>query len=873
MLAGGAHTFLPAPDLTIDGIVGSPLADELTKADQIRTALGLSLGVQSRKVLSLERSDSPSGAQDAPTASADTDLMSAWLTSRRPAVAHHMAVAPGVVRTWTTGGGPSFSSMPAIASPAVAQQLAGASPHTATITTGLRDASPPTSEGSTPSPADRARIQESYGSLPLRFEANHGQTDQRVDFLARGSGATIFLTPTEAVFALQNSESRIQNSESTEHDGSLLTPGPSPLSPHPSAGVALYMQIVGGNPAATSVGRERLAGATNYFIGNDPTKWHTDIPSYGRVEYADVYPGIDLVYYGNNQNLEYDFVVAPGADPGVITLNFAGADGLEINGRGDLVQHTAVGDVLQKKPFVYQELNGSRHEIASSFVLNSARGTVGFDLGVYDPTRPLVIDPVVLGYSTYLGGVGDDLIEDMVVDADGNAYLTGYTDSLNFPVTAGAFDQTYNGGNSDVFVTKLNPSGSGLVYSTLLGGSGSNGDVGYAIAVDRAGNAYVTGRTFMNFPTTAGAFDTTWNGGGSDAFVAKLDAGGSALLYSTFLGGSGEDIPFAIQIDAGGNAYVAGRTFSTNFPTKAGSFDTTFGGVADAFVTKLNATGTALAYSTYLGGSDDDIALGLAVDPGGRAYIAGRTSSANFPIKSGSYDTIPNGVQDAFVTKLNQSGSALEFSTFLGGSGWDDAYSIAVDSYGNALVTGTTYSNNFPTIIGAFDTSYGGSGDAFVAQVGSGGSALYYSTFLGGSGPDGGRGITLDRYHQAWVTGITGSSNFFTSPGAFDPTHNGGTYDTFLAKVGVGGAWVGYSSFLGGSAWDQGASIALDCEGNVFVAGWSTSTNFPTTAGSFDPYHRGFGDGFVTKFNGLGIPDDSKQRCLKASPATDVLAP
>src|SRR3989475_8604880 len=437
---------------------------------------------------------------------------------------------------------------------------------------------------------------ETYGKLPLSFEANDGQADPQVKFLSRGRGYTLFLTSTEAVLVLREGES-VRS----------VAGGPPPAKREKGKalrGTVLRMRFVGANPVPAVAGVGELPGKSSYFVGNDPKKWRANVPTYAKVEYRDVYPGVNLVYYGNQRQLEYDFVVSPGADPKAIPLAFDGVDGVAIDGLGDLVLRADGGEVRLRKPVVYQEQRGQRAVIPTRYVLKAER-QVAFEVGAYDAMKPLIIDPV-LAYSTYLGGTGGDQGSGIAVDVAGNAYVTGSTGSSDFPRTAGAV----GGGGVDAFVTKLNPTGTALVYSTYLGGSG--GDEGRGIAVDVAGNAYVTGSTgSTDFPTTAGAVQTTI-GGFVDAFVAKLDATGS-LLYSTYLGGTDFDEGFGIAVDAAGNAYVTGSTGSTDFPTTAGAVRTTNSGFVDAFVAKLDPTGSPL-YSPHLGGSDHDRGKGIAGD-------------------------------------------------------------------------------------------------------------------------------------------------------------------------------------------------------------------------------------------------------------------
>jgi hypothetical protein len=672
--------------------------------------------------------------------------------------------------------------------------------------------------------ATKARLKEAYGQLPLSFEANVGQADPQVDFISRGSGYTLFLTPREAVLA--------------------------------TAATALRMKFLGSEAKPRAVGQEQLPGKVNYLTGKDPTAWHTGISTYAKVSYENLYPGVDLVYYGNQRQLEYDFVVRPGTDPNIIALGFDGADQLKVDAQGELVLSARGGEIRQRKPLIYQEVNGARHEVAGSYKLKDAN-TVGFELGDYDTSKPLVIDPVLV-YSTFLGGANVDAGFDITVDAAGNAYVTGTTQLLivpsTFPTTPGAFDTTHNG-NRDAFVTKLNPSGSALVYSTFLGGSDLDSASG--IAVDSTGSAYVTGTTLSaDFPTTPGAFDTTL-GADRDAFVTKLNASGSALVYSTFLGGFEGDIGGSIQVDSSGNAYVSGNTLSSNFPTTPGAFDTTLNAneVFEAFVTKLNASGSALVYSTLLGGSNGSSSADIALDASGSVYVVGNAFSADFPTTAGAFDTTFSG-GDVFVTKLNATGTGALYSTFLGGTARDEGHAIDIDAAGNAYVTGFTLATDFPTTVGAFDTTYNGNFDAFVTKLNSSGSALVYSTYLGDVDFDSGNDIAVDSSGSAYVTGSTSSPNFPTTVDAFDTTFNGGPSDVFVTQFNASGsAPLVYSTFLGGSgdtstgiADDEGLGIALDNVGGFYVTGSTRSANFPTTPGAFDTTHNGVSDAFVTKF-------------------------
>jgi hypothetical protein len=694
-------------------------------------------------------------------------------------------------------------------------------------------------------PEVQSRLAASYGKLPLSFELNAGQTDASVRFLSRGPGYALFLTGNDAVLSL----------EKRSHPQTKTPQRPKAISPP----AAFRMSLAGANPNATVTGLDELPGKSNYFIGNDPAKWRTNVPTYAKVKYQNVYRGIDLVYYGNPQQLEYDFLVAPGADPKTISLDVAAirasSDGgrrtpLWIDANGDLVIPAGEDEVRLHKPVVYQAAEGAaRHFVDGHYVLRGDN-RVSFGVASYDPGKTLVIDPVLV-YSTYLGGSGFDDGQGIAVDSAGSAYITGDTESTNFP-TASPLQAVF-GGVQDVFVAKLNPAGTALVYSTYLGGSSENS--GYGIAVDFSGNAYIAGVTSStDFPTASPLQAVSGGAGSFDVFAAKLNPGGSALVYSTYLGGSNDDWGQGIAVDSSGNAYVTGYTYSPNFPT-ASPLQAVFGGVGDAFVAKLNPAGSALVYSTYLGGSNVDEGYGIAVDSSGNAYITGETESINFPTAS-PLQAVFGGVQDAFVAKLNPAGSALVYSTYLGGGGYDAGYGIAVDSAGNAYVVGYTTSTNFPTA-SPLQPVNGGGADAFVAKLNPSGSALVYSTYLGGSGGEFGLGIAVDSSGNAYVTGYTAATNFPTA-NPLQAFSGGGFTDAFVSKLNPGGSALVYSTYLGGSDSDYGQGIAVDSAGNAYVAGYTESPNFPT-ANPLQAFPGGdFNDAFVSKI-GAGVSPPSCQ--------------
>jgi hypothetical protein len=703
-----------------------------------------------------------------------------------------------------------------------------------------------------PGPAIEREVSQIFGQLSLSFEANQGQTDPRVRFFSRGNGYSLFLTSTEAVLALRAPTARATDSASQ---------------------AVLRMTIVGANAAARVSGLEKRPGKMHYLAGRDARHWRTNVATYAKVSYRAIYPGVDLVYYGNGHHLEYDFIVAPGVDPGTIALRFEGARELSIDDRGDLVLRLGDGEIRQPKPVIYQETDGARRQVDGEYKM-LGKDQVGFSVAAYDVTRPLVIDPILI-YSTYLGGRGIDLGLGVAVarDRDGNAYVTGFTNSPDFPTTPGAF-HTIN--RIDAFVTKLNRTGSKLVYSTFLGGNAL--DFGGGIVVDHDGHAFVTGGTQSpDFPTTPGAFQPV-SGGGSDAFVTKLNRDGSALIYSTYLGGTGnENLELGagdIALEPSGRAFVTGATQSPDFPVTKYAFQPVMRGPADAFVTKLSRRGSALIYSTYLGGDGNDEGTGISLaggdnhDSRGTAFVTGVTDSADFPTTRHAFQRSPQGLTDAFVTKLNRRGSASEYSTYLGGTSTDRGLAIAVDAIGQAFVTGGTESPDFPTTRGAFQPTTGGGSDAFVTKLNWFGSRLRYSTYLGGTLDDNADifpvgGIAVDERGEAYVTGATRSPNFPTTANAFQPINAGGD-DVFVTRLNRSGSDLRYSTFLGGTANDFGAGIALDDRHHrhhrherhdgggardAYVTGGTTSPNFPTTPGAFqpvDPDGPQF-DAFVTK--------------------------
>jgi Abnormal spindle-like microcephaly-assoc'd, ASPM-SPD-2-Hydin/Beta-propeller repeat len=727
-----------------------------------------------------------------------------------------------------------------------------------------------------------------YGKLPLSFEENQGQTAREVRFVSHGSGYELFLTPQEAVLALR--ANKPLDLSPLHRTASLRA-----LSKARQAGhvTAIRMHLEGANPEPRIAGTDRLTTKVNYFIGKDPKKWHADVPSYGRVKYTGVYPGIDLVFYGNERRLEYDFVIAPGADPKAIALKVDGARKMRVNPHGDLVLSVADGEVELRKPIIYQNIKGERREIAGRYVL-SGDHRVTFAVGTYDFGEPLVLDPV-LNYSTYLGGSSDDVGSGIAVDASGNAFIAGQTFSTDFPPgTRGAVSTAPSPNSGAAFVAELNPAGTQLLYSAYLAGTTtSSGDIAFAVAVDTSGKVYLTGTTLAtDFPTKNG-LAISGNAVQGTAFVTKLDptvsgSGLTSLIYSTFLGGTGGDHGNAIAADASGSAYVVGLTDSTNFPTQ-NAFQSSPNNLAGtAFVARIDTTTTgnaSLAYSTYLGGTGTnsanflgfgDEAFGVAVDSSHNAYVTGQTSSNDSTLTTTTaYQTTPpaaNTQGSVFFSRIDTTLSgvgSLIYSTYLAGSTLDLGNAIALGPSNVAYVTGTTNSTDFPfpgATTGAFDTNGSGNGKAFVTLVDtskSGSGSVTYSTYLGGTGGDTAFGIRVDSSGIAYLTGTTTSTDFAGTGtlkrlGAFQPTLSNSFGSPFIAKLNPGGngsADLLYATYFGGSGdvahhTDQGFGIAIDASNppNAYVTGQTFSADMPVvsslpTGGSLKPPS----DAFVAK--------------------------
>jgi hypothetical protein len=725
---------------------------------------------------------------------------------------------------------------------------------------------------STPTQPEVARAQQAavrYGQLPLTFEANQGQTAGQVKFLSRGKGYTAFLTGNGMILSLRPSQ------------GSARQPNANnPATAAAQAPTVLQFTLVGAAANPTVVGEDLQPGKVNYFIGNDPTKWQTNIATYGKIRYHNVYPGIDMVYYGNHRQLEYDFAVAPGADPNQIQFAIAGANSISLDSSGNLVLDTGNGDLHFERPMIYQESNGVRVPVPGAYVMKDATH-IGFSVSAIDPTKPTVIDPVLV-YASYLGGAGDDVATGVAVDSTGSVYLAGYTDSTDFPIaTLGSLPP----GNTHVFVSKFDPSGSNLVYSDYLGGN--NYEYGFALTINSADEVYVTGSTASsNFPVV-NAYDSTYPGS-FNIFLTEISADGSTLLYSTYFGGNGSDLPSSIVLDSSSDVLIAGNTTSTNFPV-SNAYQSTVsanqGGVFGnyGFLSKFTPDGSALVYSTYFAGNTNvsyncggtpcwsspySGINGLAVDAGGNAYVGGTTNTYNFPTTSNTYQTsnsAPENGTVAFVSKFSSSGTLTYSTYFYESSGAMTAVNgIAVDSSGSAYVTGTAFSDGtFPlTTTAICDPSvYGENCEfSFVTKFNSTASSLLYSTFLGPYNLSTPVAIALDANDDAYILGSTNSTTFqlvngiegFSTEGTQYVV--GSDYDILLVEIDPAAASQLFATYLGGSGNNTAGAMVLDASANIYVTGSTDSIDFPVSQGSFQEIIGGNTDAFIAKVSPAVAP-------------------
>jgi hypothetical protein len=730
---------------------------------------------------------------------------------------------------------------------------------------------------------DTPRWEKAYAQLPMGFEENRGQAARDVKFVSHGSGYALSLAPQEIDIALLRHRAM---TASPLHRAAALRALREARKAMKTT--VIRMQLEGANPAPAIAAEEPLPGKSNYFIGNNREKWVTDVPSYGRVKYSKIYPGVDVEFYGNQRHLEYDFTVAPGVDPKSIALKIEGAQKLGIDSHGDLILHTSDGDAAFQKPVVYQLAEGKRHEVAGNYALASGN-RITFAVAKYDRSLPLVIDPL-LSYSTFLGDTGDETGFGIAVDGMGDAFVVGPTSSAKFPtVTANAVQPNAPAVGFSGFVTEIDPTGKTLLYSTYLGGSSGNDDA-FSIALDQMGNAYITGVTAStDFPTTTNALiQSPISNPSGTAFLTKLNpsaaTGAASLVYSSYLGGTAGDFGDAVTADAAGNAYVGGMTFSSPGALGTGGFTVTAGAfqsilsssVGNGFLTRIDTTKSGdagLIYSTYLGGNgansanflgSGDLIFGIAVDGANNAYVTGETSSTNFPTVNAFQSTLTPGNSQAaaFVSRIDTTKAntaSLVYSTYLSGSVLDLGFGLALGPNNVAYVTGSTNSLDFPTTPGAFQTTGATSGVAFITLVDTtmtGNSSVTYSTFFGGTGSDTGFGIAADGNGNAYVAGTTASTDFPITPFALPatlPNPIGSPFVVKLSPKGKGTADRIYASYFGGTGdglpdhADQGNAIAIDSSGKAYITGVTFSADMPTTTGAFQTALKGASDAFVAK--------------------------
>ena len=677
-------------------------------------------------------------------------------------------------------------------------------------------------------PSSPPLLKTSFGKLPIYFIENRGVYPDEVAYYIQGANKTLFFTKEGITFRLKGKD----------------------------RGWVVKLEFVGANPEVRPRGEDKQRAVFSYFRGPEKD-WKTGLPTFAKVVYEDFWPGIDLVYRGTVNKLKYEFVVKPGADPVKIRLRYQGASETSVTESGGLRIETPADSFEDAPPEAWQEIGGKRVPVAMAYAFGEGR-KFGFDIGDYDETRPIVLDPAILVYCGYIGGASRDEGRGIAVDAFGNAYVTGLTLSnpQTFPAKVGP--ALTHRGSYDAFVAKVNRQGTGLVYCGYMGGAAS--DSGMAIAVDASGNAYVTGETSSDqqtFPVMKGP-DVTYNGR-LDAFVAKVNPKGTRLVYCGYIGGASVESGAGIAVDPGGNAYVTGLATSNEqtFPVTIGPDVTHNGGVYDAFIAKVNAQGTGLVYCGYIGGADIDFGHGIAVDAVGSAYVTGdtRSNAQTFPVVKGPDLTYNGAIYDAFVAKVNPKGTGLVYCGYIGGADIDFGRGIAVDPLGHAYVTGETASKEqtFPVKVGP-DLTFNGPPamdfDAFVAKVGLNGTGLAYCGYIGGTVCEGGHSIAVDQAGNAYVTGYTGSDEqSFPVTGDLDATYNG-PWDGFAAKVNASGSGLAYCGYIGGSLTDVSWSIAVDAVGNAYVAGGTQSSEqtFPVTVGS-DLTHNGGDDAFVAKIS------------------------
>jgi len=668
------------------------------------------------------------------------------------------------------------------------------------------------------------RNRPDFAAIPLYFIPNRGQFDRQAAFCARASSYVLWAAEKELIFDFARKKKSLQSERTaTEYERDISR---------------LIFRNSGNNPNILAV--EPSEHLVNYFLGNDPEKWVKGVKTSSAILYKKIYPAIDLKVYGLENEIEYDWIVKPGGEVSSIQFEYQDVGGTRIDQDGNLIVTTKFGKLVNRKPVGYQMIAGSRVAVDVAFKRVKDH-SYAFETGNYDRTYELIIDPVVLVFSTFLGGRGEDRFgRGIAVDKDQCVYVTGSTFSSNFPVKS-AYDPTHNG-KEDVFVTKFNKSGRGLVYSTFIGGP--SWEFGSCLTVDNGNNAYLGGLAYDGFPTKNAYdddYDDSLHGDYYDGIVVKLNPAGN-LVYSTYLGKADDDEVFAIAVDSAGRACVSGFTENSDFPTKSPLFPS-YQGKGDIFVTVFSAEGNSLVFSTFLGGSEYETLGNLVLDKAGSIFITGFTHSSNFPVKN-AYDSSYNGKSDAFLVKLEPLGRSLIYSTFLGGSKYDVGADIAVDDNGSAYLTGWTDSGNFPKK-NAFDRTLNGKKDVFIVKFAANGKSLVYSTYVGGAENDFGYGIVLTRDGEACVAGLTYSPEF-PCLNAYDDSYND-MGDAFVLKLSATGTWLIFSTYLGGGEKDGAKGMAVDKLGYLYIAGETYSADFPVKSAYDMSFNGGEYDLFIAK--------------------------
>jgi hypothetical protein len=717
-------------------------------------------------------------------------------------------------------------------------------------------------EGYAKVPGTSKEILNRCENIPLFFIANEGQTDANVAFISKGNHCTMFFTPEGTLFSLTENQS------------------------NPTNGFALRLNFLNSNTSPEMVGEEKLSSTTNYFLGNNPSLWKTNVSNFGKVRLNELYKGIDLVYYGNQSRLEYDFMIKPGTNPSKIRLSYdlgnKKGNALSINEQGDLIISTPIGNIIEHKPYCYQYIDGKKQRVDGKYqVIDAGKNIFSFSVGNYDKNHTLVIDPVI-EYSTYLGGNGDDLNFGVVRDNAGNIYLSGNTSSGDFPTTTGVYSSKSKG-DLESFITKLDPTCTKIIYSTFIGGD--NADYGGNLAIDAKGNAYLTGSTHSwDFPVTKNAlvkeFKGPWSAQRPDIFIIKLSSNGDSLLYSTFFGGSKVDMNSIIYADGMGNAYITLYTESSKLPEAPSSFNKKYAGKGDAYIMKLDPAGN-LIYSSYLGGKQKEVPTCIIADKEGNAVIAGTTNSPDFQRSVLTFDTAYHGKDDIFVTKISGDGSKILFSSIMGGKENEMPKTLKLDNEGNICLAGFTESSDFPVTKNTYENAFHGKRDAFFSKISASVDKLIYSTLLGGNKYDCANSMELGQSGDIYLAGTTNSIDFPTTANAFDKTYNGSYYDygaensdggdIFICQLDINNSKLNYSTYFGGTGNEDLPQLIVKNTNDLMIVGQTNSPDLPVTTNAINKTKKGRTDIFISRLN-LNTPLSNNIAPQLTNPIADYKA-